>query len=180
MIPTETWYKTHNQKLLTIVEAFKTQCHYLESYKYMVLILTDHSNLYQFINIKSFSSCQICWAQKLSWYHFQIDYHQRNTNTGTNALSYFPQRSQAKKETFRDENSQILHHLQSSLTRANIASLTLLGLASAADLFPLHQVFICGTHVLPQLCQFWTQLWGKLVAHEGPYKPANVRGLRLS
>ncbi len=45
MIPVETWYKTHDQGLLTIVEAFKTWCHYLEGCKYEVLVLIDHNNL---------------------------------------------------------------------------------------------------------------------------------------
>ncbi len=45
MIPTETWYKTHNQELLAIVEAFKTWCHYLNKCKYKVFVLTDHNNL---------------------------------------------------------------------------------------------------------------------------------------
>lgn len=45
MIPTKTWYKTHNQELLTIVEAFKTWCHYLEGCKYEILIFIDHNNL---------------------------------------------------------------------------------------------------------------------------------------
>ncbi len=38
MIPAETQYKTHNQELLAIVEAFKTWRHYLEDCKYEVLV----------------------------------------------------------------------------------------------------------------------------------------------
>ncbi len=45
MIPTESWYKTHDQELLAIVEAFKTWRHYLKSCKYKVLVLTDPNNL---------------------------------------------------------------------------------------------------------------------------------------
>ena len=45
MIPTETWYKTHDQELLAIVEAFKTWRHYLEDCRYEVLVLIDHNNL---------------------------------------------------------------------------------------------------------------------------------------
>ncbi len=74
MISTETQYKTHNQELLVIVEAFKTWRHYLEGCKYEVFVLTDHNNLHQFIDTKSLSSRQIRWAQELSQYHFQIDY----------------------------------------------------------------------------------------------------------
>ncbi len=68
MIPSKTRYKTHNQELLAIVEAFKTWCHYLENCKYEVVVLTDYNNLWQFMNIKSLSSRQVCWAQKLLQY----------------------------------------------------------------------------------------------------------------
>ncbi len=57
MIPIETWYETHNQELLAIVEAFKTWCHYLEGCKYEVLVFINHNNLRQFMDIKSLSSC---------------------------------------------------------------------------------------------------------------------------
>ena len=59
MIPTKTRYKTHNSKLLAIVEAFKTWCHYLESCKHEILIFTDYNNLYCFIDTKSLSSKQV-------------------------------------------------------------------------------------------------------------------------
>lgn len=76
MIPIETQYKTHDAELLAIVEAFKTWRHYLKGYKHKVLILTNHNNLRRFMNIKSLSSRQVRWAQKLSRYHFRIDYRQ--------------------------------------------------------------------------------------------------------
>ena len=76
MIPAETRYKTHDSELLAIVEAFKTWWHYLEGCKYEVLVLTDHNNLYQIMDIKSLSSRQVRWAQELSWYYFQINYCQ--------------------------------------------------------------------------------------------------------
>ena len=57
MIPAKTWYKTHNDKLLAIVKAFKIWQHYLESCKHEVFVLTNHNNLCRFIEIKSLSSC---------------------------------------------------------------------------------------------------------------------------
>ncbi len=60
MISVETRYKTYNQELLAIVEAFKTWCHYLESYKYAALVFTDHNNPRQFMDTKSLSSCYVC------------------------------------------------------------------------------------------------------------------------
>ena len=45
MIPAETWYETHDQEFLGIIEAFKTWRHCLEGCKYEVFVLTDHNNL---------------------------------------------------------------------------------------------------------------------------------------
>ncbi len=62
MIPVETQYETHDQELLSIVEAFKNCRHYLEGCKYEVLALIDHNNLRRFMDTKSLSSRQVCWA----------------------------------------------------------------------------------------------------------------------
>ena len=59
MISTETWYKTHNNELLAIVEVFKMWWHDLEDCKHEVFVLTDHNNLCRFINTKSLSSRQV-------------------------------------------------------------------------------------------------------------------------
>ncbi len=91
-------------------------------------------------------------------------------------MSRFPQRSQAKEKILQDENTQIFHCMQTSLTKTSLTELSWLG-HQIVDLLQLHQVPICETHVLPWLCQFWTQPQGKL-AYKGPYQP-NVRGLRL-
>ena len=74
MILTETWYETQDGKLWAIIETFKTWKYYLEGCKYKVLILTDHKKLQRFINMKNWSSKQVCWAQKLSRYYLRIDY----------------------------------------------------------------------------------------------------------
>lgn len=57
MFPTETRYKTYDQKLLAIIESFKTWCHYLKSCKFEFLVLTNHNNFYKFIDRKSVSFC---------------------------------------------------------------------------------------------------------------------------
>ena len=59
MVPAKTWYKTHNGKLLAIVEAFKTWHHYLEDWKHKFLILTNHNNFRCFGDIKNLSSQQV-------------------------------------------------------------------------------------------------------------------------
>ena len=87
MIPAETRYETHDGELLAIVEAFKTWHHYLEGCKHEVLVLTNYNNLRRFMGTKSLSSKQIHWAQKLSRYHFRIDYSQGKANGAVDALS---------------------------------------------------------------------------------------------
>ena len=133
MIPAKTRYKTHDNKLLSIVEAFKTWRHYLEGCKYKVFVLTDHNNLRRFIDTKSLSSRQVRWAQELFRYDIQIDYCQGNANGAANILSCFPQRNKDEEEKLRTENTQILYCLQSSLTNAALS-----GLSTSFSLLPQH------------------------------------------
>ena len=98
MIPAKTQYKTHNTKLLTIVETFKTWRHYLEDCKYKVFILTNHNNLQRFIDTKSLSFCQVKWAQELFRYHFQINYRQSKANKAVDTLFCFLQKSLNKEK----------------------------------------------------------------------------------
>ena len=121
------------------------------------------------MDTKSLSSRQVCLAQELFWYHFQIDYCQGKANAVADALSRFPQKNQDNKKQLWAENGQILYRLQNSLTSANLASF------SAPS--HLHQVFICGTYVLPQLRHFWNGLQREL-ASANPYT-ANIGGMRL-
>ena len=151
MIPVETRYKTHDDELLAIVEAFKTWHHYLEGCKHEVLVLTDYNNLRCFMDTKSLSSRQVRWAQELSQYYFRIDYRQDKGNVAADALSRYPQRSQDEEDKLRADNGQILHRLQNSLTNASLAGLNLSASSSSSLLSYLHQVFICRTYVLPQL-----------------------------
>ena len=151
MIFIETWYKTHDQELLAIVEAFKTWCHYLKGYKYEVLVFTDHNNFHQFMDTKNLSFCQVCWAQKLFSYHFQINYCQEKANVAADTLSCFLQRSQAEEKMLKNKITQILHYLQTSLINVSIARLSLSSLSSLEmtrkSLLPLYRVLIYGTHV---------------------------------
>ena len=55
MILAETWYETHDSKLLIFLEVFKTWKHYLEGYKHEFLMLTDQNNLQRFIDTKNLS-----------------------------------------------------------------------------------------------------------------------------
>ena len=114
------------------------------------------------MNTKSLSFRHIRWAQKLSWYQFQIDYCQGKANTAADALSRFFQRSQDEENELRAKNSRIFDCLQNSLTNASLAKLSFLSSSSSFLSSHLYQVFIYGTYVLPQLQQFWNGLQKKL------------------
>ena len=105
MISAETWYKTHDGELLAIVEAFKIWRHYIKGYKYKVHVFNNHNNLRHFMDTKSLNSRQVCWAQKLSRYHFWINYYQGKANGAANALFCYPQRSEDKDEKLWAENT---------------------------------------------------------------------------
>lgn len=156
MITAQTRYKTHIRKLSAIIKPFKSWHYYLKGYKYKIRVLTNHNNLCRFIDTKNLSSRLICWAQGLSQYQFQIDYVQSKAKTAANTLSCFPQRSQAKEKILRDKNTQIFYCLQILLLKASIAKINLSSLFRLEEttLLPLYQIFICGTYILPRLCQF--------------------------
>ena len=158
MILGKTWYKTHNSELLAIVKAFKTWRHYLKGCKHEVFVLINQTNLRRFIDIKSLSSRQVYWAQKLFRYYFRIDYHQSKANESANAVSRFLQKNKDEKEKLWAKNTQILHPLQSLLTNA-----TLSGLSILTSLLPPYQVIICGTHAFSQLRRLWNLLGIKLI-----------------
>ena len=108
MIPAKTRYKIHNAELLAIVKVFKNWRHYLEGCQYKVLVLTDHNKLRRFIDTKSLSSRQVCWAQEMSCYHFRIDYCQGKVNKAADALSRYPQRTQGEEVILQAKNTRIL------------------------------------------------------------------------
>ena len=125
------------------------------------------------MNTKSLSSRQVRWAQYLFQYHFQIDYCQGKANAAANALLRFLQRSQDEESKLRAENGQIFHCLQNLRINASLA-----GLSFPSSLpSHLHQVFVCGTYLLSQLCYFWDNLQKEL-ASKGLYK-ASIGGMRL-
>ena len=74
-------------------------------------MLTDHNNLQRFIDTKSLSSRQVCWAQKLPKYLFRIDYKQNKVNRAIYALFQYLQRSAEEEKTLWAKNMKILHQL---------------------------------------------------------------------
>lgn len=57
--PADTWYKTHNNKLLALVTVFKSWLHYLDSCKYEISFIMDPNNLSYFMNKKNPSFGQV-------------------------------------------------------------------------------------------------------------------------
>ena len=98
MIPAKTRYKTRDGELLAIIEAFKKWQYYLKDCKHKMFMLTNYNNFHCFMEIKNLSSCRVQWVQKLSQYHFQIDYCQDKANGAVDTLSQFPQKSNNEKE----------------------------------------------------------------------------------
>ncbi len=95
-------------------------------------------------------------------------------------MSRYPQRSAEEEETLQAENMKILHQLQSSLARESelsVSEMSILRMKQQQVLSPLHQVLICKTVVLPQLCQFWDIIQSEL-ADKGPYT-ASIGGMRM-
>ena len=121
---------------------------------------------------KSFSSRQARWAQKLSCYHFRIDYRQGKANRTADNLSQYPQQSAKEEKTFQAKNVKILHRLQSPLINASLSSLS-----TSVELSLLYRVLICKTYVLPQLRQFWDNIRSELI-NKDPYK-VSISRMRL-
>ena len=100
------------------------------------------------MDTQNLSFRRIYWAQKLSGYHFQIDYQQSKVNTAVDALLWIPQRSQDEKNELQAENGQIFYCLQNSLINARLAGLSLSSLSLSSLLLHLYQVFIYRTYIL--------------------------------
>lgn len=76
----ESQYKIHNQKLLTIMKTFKHWWHYLKNSQYSIEVLTDHNNLWGFMNVKALNRRQAHWVIKLAAYNFDIIHRSEKTN----------------------------------------------------------------------------------------------------
>lgn len=91
MILIKTQYETHNSKLLAIVEVFETWRHKLKSCQYKFLVFMNYNNLHHFMDTKNLSFRQVCLAQKLLKYYFQINYYQSKADGAGNAPLQYPQ-----------------------------------------------------------------------------------------
>ena len=60
MILYKTWYKTHNNEFLAIMEISKICKYYLKRYKHKIPFFTEHNNLPQLMDTKSLSFYKVC------------------------------------------------------------------------------------------------------------------------
>ena len=86
MISTKQHYETHDQKLLTIVAAFKQWRHYLKDSVHIVKMWSNHNNLREFMKQSELNVKQARWALKLAAYDFEI-HHRVDKNNSTNESS---------------------------------------------------------------------------------------------
>lgn len=77
------------------------------------------------MSTKSLYSKQVWWAQKLSGYHFSINYCQNNANTSIDTLSRFAQKSYNKEKELPAKNIQSLYLLHFLLFNASLVHFNL-------------------------------------------------------
>ena len=105
MISAKQQYETHDQELLAIIMVFKQWRHYLEGSAHSVEVLTDHNNLWDFMNIRLLNERQVKWAMKLAVYNFVILHYSEKSNSADALLKWSDY--QKKK--------QVMNHLLFSL-----------------------------------------------------------------
>jgi len=104
-------YEVHDKELLAIVKALQDWRPYLAGTEKSIQIYTDHKNLRNFATTKQLNWWQVCWAEQLANYEFQIHYKKDNENDEADALSRQPDHKGVKKihaEILSEDNEEIL------------------------------------------------------------------------
>jgi len=104
-------YEVHNKELLVIVKALQDWRPYLTGTEKPIQIYTDHRNLRNFVTTKQLNQWQVCWAEQLADYEFQIHYKKENENGEADTLSRQPDHKGVKKihaEILSEDNRRIL------------------------------------------------------------------------
>ena len=65
-------YDVHDKELLTIFEAFKIWCHYLEGSPTPIDMMMDHKNLEYFSSTKLLTHHQVHWSEFLCQFNLTI------------------------------------------------------------------------------------------------------------
>ena len=103
-------YEIFDQKLLTIVAAFKQWRHYLKNNLYLIKRLSDHNNLKKLMMKKKLNFKQVRWAQILIVYDFETFYRSNDKNSANNSSRRFDY------EKILMLNIKLLSTLQNKLT----------------------------------------------------------------
>ena len=103
-------YEIFDQKLLTIVAAFKQWRHYLKNSFYSIEMLSDHNNLKELMTKKKLNFKQVRWTQILTVYDFEI-FHRSNDKNSANDSS-----RRLDYEKVSTLNTKLLSTLQNKLT----------------------------------------------------------------
>jgi len=120
-------YEVHNKELLAIVKALQDWRPYLAGTEKPIQIYTDHKNLRNFVTTKQLNQQQICWAEQLANYEFQIHYKKSNENGEADALSRRSDHKEVKKiyaEILSEDNKGILTKGLTATYKVKQASLT--------------------------------------------------------
>ena len=86
LLDTEIWYDTDEQELLVIVKVMHHWCHYCQSVRHQIVVLTDHANLVWFMTTSNLTQRQLKWAEKLAEYDFKITYWEGKKNSADDLL----------------------------------------------------------------------------------------------
>jgi len=90
-------YEVHDKELLAIVKALQDWRPYFADTEKSIQIYTDHKNLRNFATMKQLNWRQVCWAEQLANYKFQIHYKKSNENDEADTLSRQPDHEEVKK-----------------------------------------------------------------------------------
>ncbi len=90
-------YEVHDKELLVIVKALQDWRPYLTDTEKSIQIYTDHKNLRNFATMKQLNWWQVCWAEQLINYKFQIHYKKGNENDEADTLSRWSDHKKVKK-----------------------------------------------------------------------------------
>ena len=80
-------YEIHDKEMLAIIAAYKQWRRYLERAAHLVMVYTDYKNQEYFTTSKVLNRRQVCWAQEVAEYEFEIAYRPGSSNGKPDALS---------------------------------------------------------------------------------------------
>ncbi|KAI0999173.1 hypothetical protein K3495_g9023 [Podosphaera aphanis] len=96
----ESNYEIHDKELLAILSTIKHFRGKLRSVSTPFIVLSDHRNLRYFMSTRQLSERQVCWAEELPNYNFEIKFRPGTESTKPDLLS---RKTEFKPKNFNDE-----------------------------------------------------------------------------